>query len=156
RTPLHGEYAWDTGVAVDRFLAELKAGRLVGRRCRTCRRVMIPPRMFCEHCFRPTDKWVPLVDTGTVVTFSVCTISWDMRRLEVPEVPAVIAIDGASPGMGILHRLGEVGRTLDEILQSGSGCASRRSGSPPMSARGPSPTSCISGRFRIERRRRCR
>ena len=117
RTPLHGEYAWDTGVAVGRFLAELKAGRLVGRRCRTCRRVMIPPRMFCEHCFRPTDKWVPLVDTGTVVTFSVCTISWDMRRLEVPEVPAVIAIDGASPGMGILHRLGEVGRPLDEILQ---------------------------------------
>jgi uncharacterized OB-fold protein len=117
RVPLRGEYAWDAGVAVGRFLAELKNGRLIGRRCRSCGRVMIPPRMFCEQCFRPTDEWVPLADTGTVITFSVCTISWDMRRLEVPEVPAVIAIDGASPGMGILHKLGEVGQTLEEILQ---------------------------------------
>jgi uncharacterized OB-fold protein len=52
-----------------------------------------------------------------VITFSVCTISWDLRRLEVPEVPAVIAIDGASPGMGMMHKLGEVGQTLEEILQ---------------------------------------
>lgn len=116
RTPLHGEYAWDAGVAVGRFLAELKAGRLIGRRCRACGRVMIPPRMFCEQCFQPTDEWAPLADTGTVITFSVCTISWDMRRLEVPEVPAVIAIDGASPGMGIMHKLGEVGQTVEEIL----------------------------------------
>ena len=27
---------------------------------------------------------------------------------EKPELPAVIEIDGASPGMGIMHRLGEV------------------------------------------------
>jgi hypothetical protein len=116
-SPIRGEYAWDAGVAVGRFLAELKAGRIVGRRCRVCRRVMVPPRMFCEQCFRPTDEWVPLQDTGTVVTFSVCTVSWDMRRLEVPEVPAVIALDGASPGMGILHKIGEVGQTMDEILR---------------------------------------
>jgi uncharacterized OB-fold protein len=37
--------------------------------------------------------------------------------LEVPEVPAVIALDGASPGMGILHKIGEVGQTMDEILR---------------------------------------
>jgi uncharacterized OB-fold protein len=31
-----------------------------------------------------------------------------MVRVEEPEIPAVIEIDGASPGMGILHLLGEV------------------------------------------------
>src|ERR671910_699122 len=96
-------YAWDTGVAMGRYLAELKEGRLIARSCRKCERVMIPPRMFCERCFRATDEWVYVKDTGKIFTFSLCYVSWDVRRLKQPEIPAVIEIDGASPGMGILH-----------------------------------------------------
>jgi len=101
-------YTWDTGEAIGRYLAELKRGRLIARRCRKCDRAMIPPRMFCERCFRPTDDWVYVKDTGTVNTFSLCYVSWDVRRLKRPEIPAVIEIDGASPGMGILHILKKV------------------------------------------------
>ncbi len=101
-------YAWDTGEAIGRYLEELKAGRLIARLCRKCERVMIPPRMFCERCFRPTDEWVQLKDTGTVNTYSLCYVSWDVRRLKTPEIPAVIEIDGASPGMGILHLIRKV------------------------------------------------
>ncbi len=104
----NARYAWDTGVAIGRYMEELKAGRLVGRRCDSCRRVMIPPRMFCEACFCPTDEWVILQDTGTVKTFSLCNITWDMKPLTEPQIPAVIDIDGASPGMGIMHLLGQV------------------------------------------------
>lgn len=124
-TPLHAEdfkkgnvftthyvprlrYAWDTGEAIGRYLAELKNGRLIARRCHRCERTMIPPRMFCERCFRPTDDWVFVKDTGTVNTFSLSYVSWDVQRLKVPEIPAVIEIDGASPGMGIMHMLGNV------------------------------------------------
>jgi hypothetical protein len=64
--------------------------------------------MFCESCFCATDRWVQLHDTGTVLTFSRCYITWDMIQLEEPQMPAVIQIDGASPGMGIMHMLGEV------------------------------------------------
>lgn len=96
-------YGWDTGQAISRYLAELKEGRLIARACRKCGRVMIPPRMFCERCFRPTDEWVYVKDTGKIFTFSLCYVSWDVRRLKQPEIPAVIEIDGASPGMGILH-----------------------------------------------------
>lgn len=102
------EYAWDTGPAVGRYLEELKNGRLVGRRCRVCDRILVPPRIFCELCFRYNDEWVVLKDTGTVNTFSLCFVTWDMQKLEHPQIPAVIEIDGASPGMGILHLLGNV------------------------------------------------
>lgn len=101
-------YAWDTGQAISRYLAELNNGRLIARRCHRCQRTMIPPRMFCERCFRPTDEWVYVKDTGTVNTFSLCYVSWDVQRLKRPEIPAVIEIDGASPGMGIMHILGKV------------------------------------------------
>jgi uncharacterized OB-fold protein len=102
------QYAWDTGEAIGRYLAELKNGRIIARRCHRCQRTMIPPRMFCERCFRPTDDWAYVKDTGTVNTFSLCYVSWDVRRLKRPEIPAVIEIDGASPGMGIMHILGKV------------------------------------------------
>jgi uncharacterized protein len=101
-------YRWDSGEAIGRYLEELKQGRLIARRCDGCQRVMIPPRMFCERCFRPTDDWVYVNDTGRILTFSLCYVSWDVRRLKQPEIPAVIAIDGASPGMGILHLIKKV------------------------------------------------
>ena len=99
------KYRWDAGEAISRYLDELKQGRLIARRCEGCKRVMIPPRMFCERCFRPTDDWVQLKDTGRILTFSLCYVSWNVTRLTEPEIPAVIGIDGASENMGILHKV---------------------------------------------------
>jgi uncharacterized OB-fold protein len=126
------DYAWDTGEAMERYLQELKQGRLIARSCHKCQRIMIPPRMFCERCFRPTDDWVYVNDTGTVNTFSLCYVSWDVRRLKRPEIPAVIEIDGASAGMGILHVIGKtapknvhIGMRVAAVWQP----ASKRTGS---------------------------
>jgi len=102
------DYFYDTGIAIGRYLEGLREGKLTGVKCRKCRRIMVPPRSFCEWCFRPVDGFVDLKDTGVVQTFSLCYITWDMKRSKDPEIPAVIAIDGASPKMGIMHLLGEV------------------------------------------------
>jgi uncharacterized OB-fold protein len=101
-------YRWDTGIAVSEYLRGLRRGVILARECRRCGRVLVPPRMFCEQCFRPTDRWVQVRDTGTINTFSICYIRWDMQPLEEPELPAVIEIDGAAEGTGFLHLLGEV------------------------------------------------
>ncbi len=104
----NAQYAWDAGVAIGRYLRELKEGRLIGVHCHQCRRIVIPPRNFCEWCFRPMDEWVYLPDTGTVNTFSLCYVTWDMQYLDEPEIPAVIDIDGTNPSVGIMHKLSEV------------------------------------------------
>jgi uncharacterized OB-fold protein len=107
------EYAWDDGVAIGRYLAELKNGRIIGKHCRKCDRVMLPPRMFCELCWRPTDEWTYVQDTGTINTFCISHVNWKAGRLDIvggerPYTPAVIEIDGAAPGMGILHHINDV------------------------------------------------
>ncbi|MHC4093121.1 MAG: Zn-ribbon domain-containing OB-fold protein [Planctomycetota bacterium] len=111
------DYKFDAGVAVGQFLDGLKAGKLMGRKCNACERVVIPPRMFCELCFRRNDAWIELQDTGRVNTFSVSFVNWDASRRKTPQVPAVIDIDGTNPAMGILHLMGEVGETLDDVLE---------------------------------------
>jgi uncharacterized OB-fold protein len=99
-------YAWDAGVAIGRFLDGLREGKILGRECRVCHRVLVPPRMFCERDFRGTDSWVQVENTGVVQTFSICNVRWDMQPLDEPELPAVIAIEGSDGGF--LHTLGEV------------------------------------------------
>ncbi len=101
-------YTWSTGLAIGTYLEGLKKGKLLGVRCRSCNRIMVPPRMFCEECFRTVDEFVPLHDTGTVNTFAICYIKTDASRQKRPQLPAVVEIDGATKGMGILHLLGEL------------------------------------------------
>ena len=109
-------YRWDAGVAIGRFLEGLREGTILGVRCLRCDRTVTPPRAFCEWCFQPMDEWVELADTGTINTFSICYVTWDMTPLEVPQIPAVIDIDGTSPRGGFLHLIGGLrAKTVDGI-----------------------------------------
>ena len=101
-------YSWTAGQAMSRFLNELKNGKLIATKCEKCGRIIFPPRIYCELCYKPIDGWVYVKDTGTVQTFSISYIDPDARPLEKPVIVAVIAVDGASPNMGIMHILGEV------------------------------------------------
>jgi hypothetical protein len=101
-------YSWSTGVAIGAYLEGLKKGTILGVRCRSCKRIMVPPRMFCEECFKTVDEFVPVQDTGTINTFAICYIRTDASRQKRPQIPAVVELDGATKGMGILHLLGEV------------------------------------------------
>ena len=107
------KYAWAAGEAMTRFLEELEAGRLIARTCNGCKRILFPPRMFCEECFRPTDAWTYIRDTGTIETFSVSYLDTDAKRIADPILVGVVSLDGASPKMGMMHFFGEM--TKDEI-----------------------------------------
>jgi uncharacterized OB-fold protein len=69
--------------------------------------------MFCEYCYKPTDDWIYLKDTGTIETFSVSYLDSDARRIEKPILIGVISIDGASPQHGFMHYFDEMNK--DEI-----------------------------------------
>ena len=102
------KYLWSAGIAMSRFVEGMKEGKIIGSKCVKCKRIMVPPRAFCEECFRPVDEYAPVKDTGTINTYSVSYGAGDASRIKEPILVAVIDIDGASKGMGILHLLGEI------------------------------------------------
>ncbi len=104
-------YAWDNGHALTTYLDGFKHGKIRASQCNECGRVMIPARSFCEICnLRSVDRYLDLPDTGTVQTFTLSHVDW--ASLPLPEgqvnIFAVIAIDGATEQMGLVHRLGDV------------------------------------------------
>ena len=101
-------YLWAAGVAMSRFIEGLKAGKIIGSCCNKCGRIMVPPRAFCEECFKPVDGYTEVKDTGTINTYSVSHVAGDASRIDKPILVAVIDLEGASKGMGILHLLGEI------------------------------------------------
>jgi uncharacterized protein len=106
-------YRFSAGEAMSRFLDELRNGRFIARVCHGCDRILFPPRMFCEECFRPTDEWRYILDTWTVETYSASYIDQDAKRISDPILVGVVSLDGASPKMGLMHYFGEMG--VDEI-----------------------------------------
>jgi uncharacterized OB-fold protein len=104
-------YAWDNGYALTTYLDGFKNGVIRGSRCSKCGRVMIPARSFCEICnLAPVSEYYDLPDTGTVQTYTISHVNWDSSPLPDGKVNifAVIAIDGAAPEMGLVHKLGGV------------------------------------------------
>ena len=101
------KFAWSAGIAIGKFLEELKKGKIIASTCSKCGRIMVPPRIYCEFCFKPTDGYKYVKDTGTINTYSISYLAADATRLKEPILVAIIDIDGASEGMGLIHRLGE-------------------------------------------------
>jgi len=96
-------YTFDAGVALSRFLNELKDGRIMGTKCHGCRRILMPPRMFCELCYQPVNEWVELRDKGRVRTFCVTRVRWDASRVDEPFFPMVVELDGGKGGTALIH-----------------------------------------------------
>ncbi len=104
-------YSWDNGLALTTYLDGFKHGKIRASQCPKCRRMMIPARSFCELCnLHEVTEYYDLPDSGTVQTFTISHVDWDSSPLPDGQVNifAVIAIDGASPEMGLVHKLGEV------------------------------------------------
>ncbi len=108
-------YAWDAGIAIGAYLDGLRDGKLLASVAPGSGRIMVPPRTFCELSWTPSQKLVELPGTGRINTFSLSYVNWDASRRETPLMPAVIELDGASEGMGILHMLGGVDPEKVEI-----------------------------------------
>ena len=94
-TPIRMEYRYTPGTATSQFLRNMKAGKLVGRRCTSCQKVYLPPRGGCPMCGVEFGEDVPVKNTGTVVTFAIVNVNFANRVIDLPYVSAEVAFDGA-------------------------------------------------------------
>lgn len=99
--PRFFEQTWDLayrhalGATVGTFLDGLTDGRLLGRRCPSCDRVLFPARSFCDRCHERTGEWVEVSRSGVLEMFTIVTEPFRGMRVEPPYVLAYARLDGA-------------------------------------------------------------
>jgi uncharacterized OB-fold protein len=80
-------YRHSAGLVASEFFAALEQGRILGRRCPSCGRVLLPPRPFCDRCYVDTDAWVEVAATGVLETFTIVYVKF----AGLPDPPYAIA-----------------------------------------------------------------
>jgi uncharacterized OB-fold protein len=107
-------YSWQAGETASYFLTQLRdQGKIWGKHCPRCAKVLLPPRKSCPFCFVDTNKWVEVSDEGVVETFTLVREGTPLQPLKPPFAYAVILLNGASTGF--VHVLSEV--EPDEIKE---------------------------------------
>ena len=104
--PLQSLYTAGLGGQVF-FKALKERGEIVGTRCRDCKQVYVPARAFCERCFAELTEQVKVKPDGTLTSFTFSYYDRDGKRMETPDVLALVQLEGATTMM--LHRLLKVG-----------------------------------------------
>ncbi len=99
-TSLQMPYTLTTGRAASIFLSALRERKLVGSRCASCERTVVPAQDFCTRCGGEEKSYVELPAHGSVTA---------LTRVASGTV-ATIRIDGADADL--LHRLDETAGTI--------------------------------------------
>lgn len=81
-------YTYFAGETASQFFKELRVNqRIMGTRCPSCQRVLVPARAFCDACFQRTGEWVEVGPQGTLETFTIITAAFP----GLPDPPVVLA-----------------------------------------------------------------
>lgn len=89
------DYHYFAGETASRFFAELRdRQRIMGRRCPSCERLLIPARSYCDACYVETGDWEEVALEGTIEAFAIIEAQFP----GLPEPPLAIGfvtLDGA-------------------------------------------------------------
>lgn len=96
RGDMQADYMYPSGVAGDKFFKHLmQRDTFLATKCDKCKKILFPPRMYCEDCFEeiPESSWIEVPSTGTVRLFTVATLNAHGKILQEPQIVALIEID---------------------------------------------------------------
>ncbi len=102
------EYIYTMGRAGEKFFRAIKdKGQFLGTRCEKCDLVYVPPRIYCEECMaRLENNYLEVSKKGVVHTFTLCYEDVNGKRLDKPQLVAMINLEETDGGL--VHFLGEV------------------------------------------------
>jgi uncharacterized OB-fold protein len=121
------DYTYFAGESASRFFHELGTNRrIMGTKCPSCKRLLVPARAFCDACMERTGEWVEVGPEGTLETFTIITTAFPGLP-KPPIVMAYVTLDGADTAL--------INLVLGEDLSDIEAAARRLNAQPRVVAR---------------------
>jgi uncharacterized OB-fold protein len=123
---MQADYLYTNGVAGDKFFKNLmKNGKFLASQCPKCKKVLFPPKLYCEECFFeiPDNNWFEVPATGKIRLHTLVTIDTFGEKLEKPKVIGLIDIDdtdGAILGIIYTNKIEEnlIGKKVEAVFKA--------------------------------------
>ncbi len=81
----------------------LKEEKIMGKKCKLCARVFVPPRTFCPRCFEDMEEWIEVSQEGVIETWVLVNMPFFAQELKIPFISAQIRLDGSDTGF--IHQI---------------------------------------------------
>ncbi|MBU1671220.1 MAG: Zn-ribbon domain-containing OB-fold protein [Actinobacteria bacterium] len=99
--PLDFTYNYRVGPYLENYIQGLGRKKILGSKCPDCGKVVVPPRKVCGLCnaIMDAEGLVECGPEGTVDNFTVghvAVVKGLIEKLDVPQVLAMVVLDGAS------------------------------------------------------------
>ena len=97
-------YQYTLGIAGDTFFRNLmENGEFIASQCSECGVMTVYPLIYCEECFSPIDKYVPIGLEGELYSYTECYSDFQGNEYEAPHVMAMVRFRGVKGA--VVHRL---------------------------------------------------
>ena len=92
-------YDYSLGEVAGRFMAGLKAGKVLATRCSKSGLTYLPPRSYCERSFEKCDAWVEAGLEGVIEASTIVVRGFEGKR-KPPVAIAFVKLDGIDSAIG--------------------------------------------------------
>ncbi len=97
--PFHYEYT--AGLAGERFLRGLQAGKILAAECSKCGKRYVPPKVYCVDCYLEINRYREVGPEGVVAAVAHSSVGFGGERLAKPKTFLFVAFKGVTGG--IIH-----------------------------------------------------
>lgn len=95
---------------IDKFYEFGMQGKLMAMKCKSCGKLILPPRPICPNCYSNEFEWAQLKGTGEVVTYTIIHVAAPEYASLAPYGVAVIKLDEGVPFIGMV-----IGEDMDKL-----------------------------------------
>lgn len=109
---------------IEGFYAFVGKRKLMGAKCRSCGKLLVPPKPMCPACFSQDLEWKELPNEGKLQTYTVIHVSPKQFQGSVPYAVGIVKLeeDAQLPGMikGVAQDKLKVGMNLTVNFEEAS------------------------------------
>lgn len=105
-----------TPFTIEQFYKHINKGKLMGGKCKRCRKIHLPPRPLCDRCFSKEFEWTEIPKKGKLLTYTIIHVAPAQFQQIAPYAVGIIELENSLkiPGMikDVEHEKVKIGMEL--------------------------------------------